>query len=170
MTHEDTEARRRYLNARSTINTLLSLGTVPVINENDTVATNEIRFGDNDRLAARVAVMMSADLLILLSDVDGLYERDPRQEPDAPWIPTVERITPQIEAMAGDIGTPSGRRRHGDQGCGSQARDGSGLPHGDRGGCGGSPAHRAGGRRPLDLVRLDCDAARGTQELDRERA
>ncbi len=107
LTHEDTEARRRYLNARSTINTLLSLGTVPVINENDTVATNEIRFGDNDRLAARVAVMMSADLLVLLSDVDGLYESDPRHDADARWIPTVERITPQIEAMAGDIGTPS---------------------------------------------------------------
>ena len=107
LTHEDTEARRRYLNARSTINTLLSLGTVPVINENDTVATNEIRFGDNDRLAARVAVMMSADLLILLSDVDGLYESDPRHDADARWIPTVERITPRIEAMAGDIGTPS---------------------------------------------------------------
>ena len=96
LTHEDTEARRRYLNARSTINTLLSLGTVPVINENDTVATNEIRFGDNDRLAARVAVMMSADLLVLLSDVDGLYESDPRHDPDARWIPIVERITPQI--------------------------------------------------------------------------
>ena len=107
LTHEDTEARRRYLNARSTINTLLSLGTVPVINENDTVATNEIRFGDNDRLAARVAVMMSADLLVLLSDVDGLYESDPRHDAQARWIPRVERITPQIEAMAGDIGTPS---------------------------------------------------------------
>ena len=107
LTHEDTEARRRYLNARSTINTLLALGTVPVINENDTVATNEIRFGDNDRLAARVAVMMSADLLVLLSDVDGLYENDPRHDAQACLIPTVERITPQIEAMAGDIGTPS---------------------------------------------------------------
>ena len=107
LTHEDTEARRRYLNARSTINTLLSLGTVPVINENDTVATNEIRFGDNDRLAARVAVMMSADLLVLLSDVDGLYESDPRHDACARLIPTVKRITPQIEAMAGDIGTPS---------------------------------------------------------------
>ena len=107
LTHEDTEARRRYLNARSTINTLLSLGTVPVINENDTVATSEIRFGDNDRLAARVAVMMSADLLVLLSDVDGLYESDPRRDPDARLIPTVERITPAIEAMAGTVGTPT---------------------------------------------------------------
>ena len=105
LTHEDAEARRRYLNARGTINTLLALGTVPVINENDTVATREIRFGDNDRLAARVAVMMSADLLVLLSDVDGLYETDPRRDPDARWVPAVERITPAIEAMAGDIGT-----------------------------------------------------------------
>ena len=105
LTHEDTEARRRYLNARSTVNTLLALGTVPVINENDTVATAEIRFGDNDRLAARVAVMMSADLLVLLSDVDGLYESDPRHDPEARWVPEVGRITPRIEAMAGDVGT-----------------------------------------------------------------
>ncbi len=105
LTHEDTEARRRYLNARSTINTLLALGTVPVINENDTVATAEIRFGDNDRLAARVAVMMSADLLVLLSDVDGLYETDPRHDPEARWVPEIGRITPRIEAMAGDVGT-----------------------------------------------------------------
>lgn len=107
LTHEDTEARRRYLNARSTINTLLALGTVPVINENDTVATNEIRFGDNDRLAARVAVMMSADLLVLLSDVDGLYETDPRLDAGACWVPEVARITPEIEAMAGDVGSPT---------------------------------------------------------------
>ena len=105
LTHEDTEARRRYLNARDTINTLLALGTVPVINENDTVATSEIRFGDNDRLAARVAVMMSADVLVLLSDVDGLYESDPRRDPDARRVPAVERITPAIEAMAGRAGT-----------------------------------------------------------------
>lgn len=105
LTHEDTEARRRYLNARDTINTLLALGTVPVINENDTVATSEIRFGDNDRLAARVAVMMSADVLVLLSDVDGLYESDPRRDPDARRVPAVERITPAIEAMAGPAGT-----------------------------------------------------------------
>ncbi len=105
LTHEDTEARRRYLNARDTINTLLALGTVPVINENDTVATSEIRFGDNDRLAARVAVMMSADVLVLLSDVDGLYESDPRRNPDARRVPSVERITPAIEAMAGPAGT-----------------------------------------------------------------
>ncbi|MGE0746386.1 MAG: glutamate 5-kinase [Rhodospirillales bacterium] len=101
LTLADTEARRRHLNARSTLETLLKLGAVPVINENDTVATDEIRFGDNDRLAARVAQMTSADTLVLLSDIDGLYEGDPRNNPDARFIPVVEEITPEIEAMAG---------------------------------------------------------------------
>ncbi|MBL0933581.1 MAG: glutamate 5-kinase [Rhizobiaceae bacterium] len=97
----DTEERRRYLNARATISTLLKLNAVPVINENDTVATSEIRYGDNDRLAARVATMMGADLLVLLSDIDGLYTAPPQLDPDAIFIPHVEAITPQIEAMAG---------------------------------------------------------------------
>ena len=97
----DTEERRRYLNARATISTLLKFKAVPVINENDTVATSEIRYGDNDRLAARVATMMGADLLVLLSDIDGLYDAPPALNPDATFIPFVERITPQIEAMAG---------------------------------------------------------------------
>jgi glutamate 5-kinase len=101
LTFEDTEARRRYLNARSTINTLLNAGAVPVINENDTVATQEIRYGDNDRLAARVAGMMMADALVLLSDVDGLYSADPRSDLDARWLPRVDAVTPEIEAMAG---------------------------------------------------------------------
>ena len=96
----DTEERRRYLNARSTIDKLLEWRAVPVINENDTVATSEIRYGDNDRLAARVATMMSADLLVLLSDVDGLYDKPPGQK-GAKRIDTVARITPEIEAMAG---------------------------------------------------------------------
>ena len=96
----DTEERRRYLNARSTIDKLLEWRSVPVINENDTVATTEIRYGDNDRLAARVATMMSADLLVLLSDVDGLYDKPPGQA-GAKRIDTVARITPEIEAMAG---------------------------------------------------------------------
>ena len=96
----DTEERRRYLNARSTIAKLLEWRSVPVINENDTVATNEIRFGDNDRLAARVATMMSADLLVLLSDVDGLYDKPPSRA-GAQRVPVVQRITPEIEAMAG---------------------------------------------------------------------
>lgn len=97
----DTEERRRYLNARATISTLLKLKAVPVINENDTVATTEIRYGDNDRLAARVATMMGADLLVLLSDIDGLYTAPPHKNPDAQFLPLVETITPQIEAMAG---------------------------------------------------------------------
>lgn len=97
----DTEERRRYLNARATISTLLKLKAVPVINENDTIATSEIRYGDNDRLAARVATMMGGDLLVLLSDIDGLYTAPPALDPDARFIPVVERITPEIEAMAG---------------------------------------------------------------------
>ena len=97
----DTEERRRYLNARSTIAKLLEWRSVPVINENDTVATTEIRYGDNDRLAARVATMMSADLLILLSDVDGLYDKPPGAGSGAKLVPVVARITPEIEAMAG---------------------------------------------------------------------
>src|SRR5581483_11999927 len=101
LTLGDTEERRRYLNARETIGKLIELGAVPVINENDTVATSEIRYGDNDRLAARVAAMASADLLILLSDIDGLYDAPPSGNPKAKLIPIVERITPVIEAMAG---------------------------------------------------------------------
>ena len=102
---EDTERRRRHLNARATITKLLDLGAVPIVNENDTVATSEIRFGDNDRLGARVAQMVSADTLILLSDIDGLYEKDPRRHPDARHVPTVERVTAEIEAMAGAAGS-----------------------------------------------------------------
>ncbi len=97
----DTEERRRYLNARSTIARLLDWRAVPVINENDTVATNEIRYGDNDRLAARVATMASADLLVLLSDIDGLYKAPPDRVPEAEFVPVVPRITPAVEAMAG---------------------------------------------------------------------
>ncbi len=101
LTLGDTEERRRYLNARATISKLLEFNAVPVINENDTVATTEIRYGDNDRLAARVATMMGADLLVLLSDIDGLYTAPPVRDPHAEFIPVVERITPDIEAMAG---------------------------------------------------------------------
>jgi glutamate 5-kinase len=102
LTLGDTEERRRHLNARSTLQTLLRFACVPVINENDTVATAEIRFGDNDRLAARVAAMVSADALVLLSDIDGLYTADPRRNPEARFIPEVTEITPEIEAMAGE--------------------------------------------------------------------
>ncbi len=101
LTLEDSERRRRYLNARATLESLLALGALPVINENDTVATAEIRYGDNDRLAARVAQMTSADCLVLLSDVDGLYSADPTQDPQARLIREVRQITPEIEAMAG---------------------------------------------------------------------
>src|SRR5215207_674983 len=102
LTLEDSEDRRRYLNARATLGTLLELGCIPVINENDTVATAEIRFGDNDRLAARVAEMTGADALVLLSDIDGLYTADPRRDPVAAHLPVVERITADIMAMGGD--------------------------------------------------------------------
>src|SRR5438105_15207424 len=109
VTLQDTEERRRYLNARSTIARLLEWRAIPVINENDTVATNEIRYGDNDRLAARVASMASADLLVLLSDVDGLYDAPPVANTDAKFIPVVERITPAIESMAGAAGAELSR-------------------------------------------------------------
>jgi glutamate 5-kinase len=101
LTLGDTEERRRYLNARATIKQLLKIGAVPIINENDTVATSEIRYGDNDRLAARVATMTGADLLVLLSDIDGLYTAPPHLEPDAKFLETIPAITPEIEAMAG---------------------------------------------------------------------
>jgi glutamate 5-kinase len=110
VTPDDTEERRRHLNARNTLMQLLSLGVIPVINENDTVGTAEIRFGDNDRLAARVAAMVSADTLVLLSDIDGLYDRDPRLDPDARHLEEVAAVTPEIEAMAGSapVGYSSG--------------------------------------------------------------
>ena len=109
LTLGDTEDRRRYLNARATIAELLKLGAVPIVNENDTVATTEIRYGDNDRLAARVATMIGADLLILLSDVDGLYSASPSTDPEARFIERVEAITPEIEAMAGEAASELSR-------------------------------------------------------------
>ncbi|WP_347266333.1 glutamate 5-kinase [Paracoccus sp. (in: a-proteobacteria)] len=102
MTLDDTTDRRRYLNSRATMQTLLGLGVVPIVNENDTVATDEIRFGDNDRLAAQIAVTCGADQLLLLSDVDGLYTANPKTDPDARHLPVIAQITPEIEAMAGD--------------------------------------------------------------------
>jgi len=108
LTLEDTRDRRRYLNGRATLKALLDLGVVPIINENDTVATDEIRFGDNDRLAARVALMAEADALVLLSDVDGLYTANPRVDPDARHLPRVARITPDIEAMGAGAGSDVG--------------------------------------------------------------
>ena len=111
LTRDDTERRRRWLNARATLDALLKLGCIPVVNENDTVATEEIRYGDNDRLAARTAQLVRADLLILLSDVDGLYTADPRKHPAASHLAVIEALTPKILAMAGganaaaDVGT-----------------------------------------------------------------
>jgi len=108
LTLDDTENRRRYLNARSTLETLLGLGTVPIVNENDTVATAEIRYGDNDRLGARVAQMVSADCLVLLSDVQGMYDSDPTDDIDAQLITRVTEITPQMEQQAGLSSTAFG--------------------------------------------------------------
>lgn len=109
LTLGDTEERRRYLNGRATMGELLRRGAVPVINENDTVATSEIRYGDNDRLAARVATMTGADLLILLSDIDGLYTAPPQSNPDARFLDVIPEITPEIEAMAGGAGSELSR-------------------------------------------------------------
>jgi glutamate 5-kinase len=100
LTRDDTERRRGWLNARATFEALLNLGALPIVNENDTVATEEIRYGDNDRLAARTAQMVRAEALVLLSDIDGLYDADPRGNPDGQHIPVVEALTPQIMAMA----------------------------------------------------------------------
>ena len=108
LSRDDTETRRRWLNARATLERLIALGVTPVINENDTVATEEIRYGDNDRLAARVAQMVGADLLVLLSDVDGLYSSDPRRDKAARHIPLVAELTPEIDAMAGGINAEAG--------------------------------------------------------------
>jgi len=108
VTRDDTEVRRRWLNARATVETLLGLGVIPVVNENDTVVTEEIRYGDNDRLAARVAQMIGADVLVLLSDVDGLYTADPRRDASAEHIARIARLTPEIEAMAGGANATAG--------------------------------------------------------------
>jgi glutamate 5-kinase len=108
LTADDSIERRRYLNARNTLETLLELNAIPVINENDTVATAEIRFGDNDRLSARIAQMAGADLLVLLSDIDGLYTADPGSNPGAAFIPEVSEVTPDIERMAGGAASAVG--------------------------------------------------------------
>ena len=108
LTRDDTEVRRRWLNARATVETLLGLGVIPVINENDTVVTEEIRVGDNDRLSARVAQLVGAEALVLLSDVEGLYTADPRRDPAAVLIPRIAHLTPEIEAMAGGANATAG--------------------------------------------------------------
>ena len=108
LTRDDTEVRHRWLNARATVETLLGFGAAPIVNENDTVVTEEIRYGDNDRLAARVAQMIGADLLVLLSDIDGLYTADPRRDPAATHVPVVSELTPEIDAMAGGSNADAG--------------------------------------------------------------
>ena len=108
LTRDDTEVRRRWLNARATVETLLTLSVIPVVNENDTVVTEEIRYGDNDRLAARVGQMVGADVLVLLSDIDGLYTADPRSNPAAEHLARIARITPEIDAMAGGANAGAG--------------------------------------------------------------
>ena len=171
LTLGDTEERDRYLNARATLNTLLEFGAVPVINENDTVATAEIRFGDNDRLGARVASMMGADKLVLLSDVDGLYTADPSRDADATHIPEVAAITPEIEAMAGGRHFRPGARRHG-----LQADRRHASP--PAAGCDvvitkGESAQSAGSnprRRPPHHFPRQHHARHGAQALDRGRA
>ena len=105
LTSEDSEDRRRYLNTQATLTTLLGMGVVPIVNENDTVATDEIRFGDNDRLAAQVAVMAGADVLVLLSDVDGIYTGNPKTDVTATHIPLIHDVTPELEAMASGVGS-----------------------------------------------------------------
>jgi len=109
LTHEDLADRRRYLNARSTLRTLLSLGVIPIINENDTVTTDEIRFGDNDTLGALVTNLIEADVLVLLTDQQGLYTADPRKDPSATLVATARADDPRLEAMAGGVGTAQGR-------------------------------------------------------------
>ena len=109
LTHEDLADRKRYLNARSTLRTLLALGVIPIVNENDTVASDEIRFGDNDTLAALVTNLIEADALIILTDQNGLYRRDPRKDPDAAFVSEARADDPELEAMAGGAGTPYAR-------------------------------------------------------------
>ena len=166
VTLEDSENRRRYLNSRRTLGTLTDLGVVPIVNENDTVATDEIRYGDNDRLAAQVASMAGADVLVLLSDVDGLYTANPRIDPAARRLDVVTAITPEIEAMAG--GTGSALSRGGMKTKIIAARTAM------RAGCAMAitlrrrrpAADRARRRRALHLVRARRRPARGAQALD----
>ena len=167
LTLGDTEDRRRYLNARATLRTLLDFGCVPVINENDSVATAEIRYGDNDRLAARVAEMVQADQLVLFSDIDGLYTADPRLDPDAAHIPVVAALTPRIEAAAGGSAARLFLGRHAHQ-IGRGARgDAGGMRHGHRAGAAGPSAGGAASRRALHLVPAGARWMQRAQTLDR---
>ncbi len=158
LTLGDTEERHRYLNARATLKTLLDLGAVPVINENDTVATAEIRFGDNDRLGARVASMMGADKLILLSDVDGLYTANPARDANASHIPEVAAITAEIEAMARRQRFRIGQGWHDLQADRGQDRHRRGLRCDHR--QGRKPPSRRGHQRVAPATRFSAPASR----------
>ena len=170
LTPDDTEERRRHLNARATFEQLLSLGAVPVVNENDTIATAEIRFGDNDRLAARVAQMTSADMLVLLSDIDGLYAADPRADANARHIPIVHEIGAEIEAMAGEA--PPGYTSGGmvtkiaaariamSAGCSMLIARGNAFVRTGHGGAGPLAALEAGSRATLFVPRGEPRSAR----------
>ena len=167
LTLQDTEERRRYLNARETLGRLSAMRAVPVINENDTVATSEIRYGDNDRLAARVATMASADLLILLSDVAGLYDAPPQESPSARLIPVVERLTPQIEAMAGGAASEAVARRHAHQDRGGAHRRRRRRAYGDRRRPRRPSDRPRRRRRALHLVPDPVQSGDGAQGVDR---
>ena len=161
LTPDDTEIRRRWLNGRSTLDTLIKLGAVPVINENDTVATAEIRYGDNDRLAARAAQMIGADLLVLLSDIDGLYTADPRRDPGARHLPLIQALTPEIEAMAGGVNAEAG------VGSGGMASKLAAARIADAAGCAtvianGHPPAAKGAFGPLGPLQAVAEGARAT--------
>ena len=153
VTLEDTDDRRRYLNSRATMETLLGLGVVPIVNENDTVATDEIRFGDNDRLAAQIAVTVGADQLVLLSDVDGFYSANPKEDADCQRFDLVEAITPEIEAMAGDAISGMSKGGMKTKLMAAKHRGGGWLCDGDHGRLGPAPADGACRRCRTDLVR-----------------
>ena len=170
LTLSDTEERRRYLNARETLARLSAMRAVPVINENDTVATSEIRYGDNDRLAARVATMASADLLILLSDVAGLYDAPPQDNPEAKLIPVVERVTPEIEAMAGGAASELSRGGMRTKIEAARIAAAGGTAHGDRRRARRPPDRARRRGRPLHLVPDALQSGRGAQNLDRRHA
>ena len=170
LTLQDTEERRRYLNARATLGRLMAMRAIPIINENDTVATSEIRYGDNDRLAARVATMASADLLILLSDVEGLYEAPPSENAHARLLAVVERVTPEIEAMAGGAASELSRggMRTKIEAARMATAAGAHMIIAD-----GrvEPSYRARGRRrTLHMVPHRFEPDRGAQNLDRRLA
>ena len=167
VTLQDTEERRRYLNARSTIDKLLEWRSVPVINENDTVATNEIRYGDNDRLAARVATMASADLLVLLSDVDGLYDAPPAGNAAAPTGSAGGAHHARDRGDGGRGGFRAFARRHADQDRSRQDRDPWRHPHGDRVGADRAPARGDRQWRALHLVPHAGKSGDRAQEMDR---